>query len=172
VPEYGDPTDLQAPPTFTPGAKNDAGKSTSRYNAEILDTEVTADLGDENPPTPIQQVSSVDDHSDGDAAATTIVSSPDAPNPYSYDRDKYSWLRGVVEFNPEDKAWHIMYSANPDETDKYGGDISLIDDPQLAGFQDQDVVLLTGHVDPQSTDGLGKPRYRIERASKVIPRKP
>jgi hypothetical protein len=134
-----------------------------------VDVASTDASGDFKPPMTIQQVSASQETPQSEPDASAQTTSPAGPNPFDYDRDNYTWLRGTVEFDPEEKAWHIMYSENPDENDAFGGDLALMDHPQLATFHDDDVVLLMGRVDPESPDSLGKPRYRIERASKVIP---
>jgi hypothetical protein len=83
------------------------------------------------------------------------------PNRFDYDRASYSYLRGVVDFNPRNKTWHIVYSPNPDRKDKYGGAFELIDSPKLRGLRDGDVVFIQGRVHPQLVDSHGKPKYEV-----------
>jgi hypothetical protein len=83
-------------------------------------------------------------------------------DPCDYDRDKYSWLRGIVDFNPKDKSWHITYSRRPDSHDRYGGDFRLIDSPKLRSLQSGDVVWIEGRIDKNRLDPRGKPQYLIE----------
>ena len=42
-----------------------------------------------------------------------------------------------------------MYGAEPDGSDKFGGDIALLDHPGLKGLHNN-VVYVEGHVDPQA----------------------
>lgn len=83
------------------------------------------------------------------------------PNRFDYDRTAYSYLRGVVDFNPRDKSWHIIYSPNPERNDKFGGAFELIDSPKLRGLQDGDVVYMQGRVHPRVVDTHGKPKYEV-----------
>jgi hypothetical protein len=85
----------------------------------------------------------------------------ESPNRFDYDRASYSYLRGVVDFNPRNKSWHIIYSPSPDRKDKYGGAFELIDSPKLRGLRDGDVVFIQGRVHPQLVDSHGKPKYEV-----------
>ncbi len=93
------------------------------------------------------------------------------PNPYAYESKKYGWLRGVVDFNEQDKSWHIIYSLNPDSGDSYGGDLTLIDHPNLKFLKTDDVVLVYGRIDTTVPDRFGKPSYRVKKIDRLIPRK-
>jgi hypothetical protein len=84
-------------------------------------------------------------------------------NPYDYDRKNYQWLRGKMDFDEQDQTWHIIYSLRPDQKDRFGGSITLIDHPDLSKLQNDDVVLLEGKVDSDSLDRSGKVKYRIEK---------
>ena len=83
------------------------------------------------------------------------------PNRFDYDRVSYSYLRGVVDYNPRDKSWHIIYSPNPDRKDKYGGAFQLVDHPKLKALHDGDVVFIQGHISPRQLDAGGKPKYEV-----------
>jgi hypothetical protein len=83
------------------------------------------------------------------------------PNRFDYDKSSYSYVRGVVDFNPRDKTWHIIYSPNPDRKDKFGGAFELIDSPKLRGLKDGDVVFIQGRVHPKIVDTHGKPKYEV-----------
>jgi hypothetical protein len=92
-------------------------------------------------------------------------------DPCDYDRIKYAWLRGIVEFDAHDRAWHIMYSQRPDPHDRYGGDIRLIDHRKLSKLHNGDVVYVEGRIDTHYLDSRGKAQYRIEgdRCDPVTP---
>jgi hypothetical protein len=83
-------------------------------------------------------------------------------DPCDYDRLKYTWLRGVVDFDERDKSWHIIYCRRPDSHDRYGGALRLIDNPKLATLHSGDVVYVEGRIDTHRLDSHGKPQYLIE----------
>lgn len=85
--------------------------------------------------------------------------SPDSTKPYAYEPKSYSWLRGTVDYNPQDKSWQIMYNKNPDPNDPYGGAFCLMESPKLSGLHDGDSVYVEGRLNTQQP---GKPRYEID----------
>jgi hypothetical protein len=87
---------------------------------------------------------------------------PKGTNPYSYDRAKYRWLQGKVDFEPRDRSWHIIYSDRPDPHDRHGGDIGLVGSGKLNTLHNGDFVYVEGRVDPQQLDSRGKPLYVID----------
>lgn len=99
------------------------------------------------------------------------TSAAKSPSPFSYDKQQYRWLRGIVEFDEEEKHWNITYNATPDQSDKFGGNIVLLDQGQLNRFTNGDVVLIDGHIDGSQQDKMGKPFYRVARAQKLVPKK-
>ena len=68
------------------------------------------------------------------------------PNPYAYDPKSYAYLRGIVDFDPRDNSWHIIYSPNPDRHDKFGGTLQLMNHPDLKTLRSGDFVYLEGHI--------------------------
>ena len=84
------------------------------------------------------------------------------PNPYDHDRKNYQWLRGKVDFDEQDQTWHIIYNLTPDQKDRFGGSVALIDHPGFNNLQNDDVVYLEGRIDTGSLDRSGKAKYRIE----------
>jgi hypothetical protein len=83
-----------------------------------------------------------------------------APNPYAYDRERYTWLRGKVDYDEGTRSWQIIYSLNGN--DKFGGSLTLADDPKLKKLQNDDVVLVEGKVDESRKGDRGKPVYKID----------
>ncbi|MBW3538981.1 MAG: hypothetical protein KY476_01800 [Planctomycetes bacterium] len=84
------------------------------------------------------------------------------PDPYAHDPE-YRWLRGVVDYDRTNETWNIIYDLEPAASDRWGGTLTLVDDPLLARLRDGDVVLIEGRVDASTRDRTGrKPRYRIE----------
>ncbi|QDV20429.1 hypothetical protein Pan153_51040 [Gimesia panareensis] len=94
-----------------------------------------------------------------------------APSPFSYDRQNYRWLRGIVEFDEQEKSWNITYNATPDRTDKFGGNIVLLDQGKLNRFKNGDVVLIDGHIDGSRQDRMGKPCYFVTKAQRLVPKR-
>jgi len=97
-------------------------------------------------------------------------SSVKRPNPYAYDRNNHRWLRGVVDYDEQDKSWHLIYDLTPDSQDEYGGDITLIGDIRLDFIQNDDVVLVEGRIDSSVRDSFGKPCYRIKKIDRLVPK--
>ena len=84
---------------------------------------------------------------------------------FGYERSAYGWLRGVVDYDPATRSWHIIYGLSPDPADPYGGSLTLADNSRLTEFQDDDVVQVEGRPDPAAgRDALGKPLYRVTNA--------
>ena len=95
---------------------------------------------------------------------------PPQPNPFDHDAETFRWLRGVVDFDAQEKRWHILYDLNPEESDELGGEIALVGEPQvLRALRVQDVVLVEGHVDTSAQDRFGKPCYRVEHLQRLQP---
>jgi hypothetical protein len=84
-----------------------------------------------------------------------------SPSRFDYDRVSYSYLRGVVDYNPRDKSWNIIYNSHPDAKDKYGGAFQLVDNPKLNALHDGDVVFIQGRVSPHEVDASGKAKYEV-----------
>jgi len=80
-------------------------------------------------------------------------------------------LRGIVEYDEQEKSWNITYNATPDKTDKFGGNIVLLDQGRLNRFTNGDVVLIDGHIDGSQQDKMGKPCFRVSKVQKLVPKK-
>ncbi|WP_166829592.1 hypothetical protein [Thalassoroseus pseudoceratinae] len=85
-------------------------------------------------------------------------------SPYDRDPNGYSWLRGIVDYDPQDNVWIIFYSQVPQANDPFNGQITLADHPKLTGLQDGEVVFVEGGIDNTNLDPrTGFPKYRISR---------
>lgn len=73
-----------------------------------------------------------------------------------------TWLRGVIDYDPKQKTWSILYSSNPDARDSNGGCITLANHPGLAKCRLGEVVLAEGAIDATQTDARGKPLYVLD----------
>lgn len=181
VPEYGDPQDLQPPPQdYNSGAAGDGFDSTfNNYDAQATvedeqgvihaSADDSPSDGEEDgfqPPIAVQPVSATQESSEPKQLTANA-----GADPYAYDRENYRWLRGTVEYDEQDGAWHIMYATMPDEADEFGGDIALKDDEKLALLKAGEVVLVEGEVDYDSRDSYGKPMYHVQHVARLIPQK-
>jgi len=99
------------------------------------------------------------------------ISNANSPSPFSYDKRGFGWLRGIIEFDAQEKHWNITYNATPDKTDKFGGNIVLLDQGKLNHFKNGDVVLIDGKIDSSRQDRMGKPLYLISKVQKLVPKK-
>lgn len=115
---------------------------------EPRNTEPAADAFLE--PVPVQQVSQ-----------TTPAPEQDPNSPYAYEPTQLKWLRGTVDYDRQDGAWHLIYDLTPDPDDRFGGSITLAPDTRLEWLKEDDVILVEGSVDESLVDRLGKPRYRL-----------
>lgn len=130
-------------------------------------TPSTATAGNEDPfESPLRTTSS---GSNMTARSASLGNAESRPNPFAYDARNFTWLRGIVDYDSQDQRWVIIYSADPDSTDRYGGSLTLSDHPLLQRTKPGDVVLVEGAVDSAAFDHHGKPIYRI---SKLQPLKP
>ncbi|WP_145205043.1 hypothetical protein [Thalassoglobus polymorphus] len=84
----------------------------------------------------------------------------EATGPFAHD-ENFKWLRGVVSKDEPTGTWSVVYSDNPQQSDKFAGHLSLAASPYLKGLSDGDVVELKGEVDPVMKDPLGKPVYLV-----------
>lgn len=86
-----------------------------------------------------------------------------ASNPYGYDATGYRWLKGLVDYDEEQRAWLLIYDTTPDSQDIYRGQITLFGSSLLAQLQNNEFVMVEGRVDNSVRDaGTGKPQYRVE----------
>lgn len=132
--------DLVAAPMATP--TQDAAVMT----ADAFDIELEAPAADLRPV--------------GFDAPAVEATRPMPAQPYAFDQDGYTWLRGLVSFDNVDKAWTITYDTTPDQWDNFAGHLTLAGDipPEI---RDNDIVLVEGAVDQARVDRFGKPVYRI-----------
>lgn len=98
-----------------------------------------------------------------DASKSPVINDTKTPkklSPYDYDQKLYTWLRGRLDYDETTKTWQLMYSLNAG--DKYGGVLTLNDDPRLKKLRSGDVVLVEGKIDETKKDSLNKPRYLVQ----------
>jgi hypothetical protein len=94
------------------------------------------------------------------------------PNPYEHDRQNFTWLRGVVYYEPQDRVWRMKYDDGRSGIDRYGGDLGLLPNDAYANvFRDQRVHYVEGYVDTRYQDRNGKPMYHVELAERLQPKR-
>ena len=73
----------------------------------------------------------------------------------------YSWLVGQLAYSHTRRTWSVRY-ASVDETDRYGGSVTLDSGTNLQQLQEGMLVRVQGRLlDPDTTTPA--PRYRVER---------
>lgn len=87
---------------------------------------------------------------------------------FGYDADSYSWLRGIIEFEPKHRIWHLTYSQFPDDDDQFGGEVTLKNPQDFKYLRSGQAIEVVGEFDPIERDRLGKPVYEV---SEIVPAK-
>lgn len=166
VPDYND--DGRYYPTGS-GAASGSGAAPDRVGNWPVDPG-TGNSGSSSPPA------------GGNAPANDEFLEPTTPdiNPISHSRDvtsvnsipfgheaRYSWLQGVVSYDPRDRSWGIVYDASPDERDAHAGYLTLSPDPRFNALQDGSVVRVHGQVDPVVKDQFGRATYVVSKIAPV-----
>lgn len=92
------------------------------------------------------------------------------PNPYKFDAENYSWLRGVAEQDEENGLWRVRYCLD-ENVDHYNGILTLADDGDLlAALLPGDVILVKGKLDHAHRDPQNRSTFRVSTVSKLKPR--
>jgi hypothetical protein len=179
VPEYDDPS---APatlgkPTMVPEVQDEAEfqrkDPTGAFTNERLDEQ--GSLPNQQIPTtepfeqpvPFQPASFTQEVAAGEPEA-----SPERPNPYAHDAQKFSWFRGVADYDEQAQAWYVVYNPEAASSDPYGGSITLAANPKLNVLHRNDVVLVKGKMSEEKLDRFGKPVFQIDVAHRLVPKKP
>ncbi len=181
VPVYQDPTDAAtggaASESIEAGDAPAESSSSLRIPVDAASAETAGEViqaaGQAKPTTPAGFVAPESPRR-LDLAGTTsspIVDGASAPvineSNYGYDAVGSTWFKGTVEYVKADGSWHLLYAPTPSQTDPYGGDISLADDPRLEALQHNDVVYVTGTIASGLVDWAGKPRFKIDQLSNI-----
>jgi hypothetical protein len=84
------------------------------------------------------------------------------PETYGHAPD-YTWLQGILERHSRG-SWELRY-GDPAVDDRWGGKVTLPDEPRLAAFQDGDLILVEGEIVPdQGPPSAWRhfPEYRVK----------
>lgn len=115
-------------------------------------------------PPSIRQVSNTSNSDDDIQFANASAQS--RPVAFGHHPD-FRWVQGTVDYDKESKSWFIMYDDQPQESDQFGGDLTLGDHTLLSRFQPGDTVRIEGSLDSTEEDSRGKPVYRMSRFKKI-----
>lgn len=85
---------------------------------------------------------------------------------FGYDTEGYTWLRGIIEFDSKHKVWHLTYSQSPDDSDQFGGEVTLKNPEHFKFLRSGQAVSVVGEFDATQRDRLGKPVYEV---SELVP---
>lgn len=184
VPPPSDPGKAQSQETSEPFGSNDDAKlnrasvkTSQRSRPRPLVDEEVADTrelelaepdvtmaADDEPQLPRSRVKSAEFRTQVRSNAVTPAGATDEV--FGHDADNYSWLRGIIEFDPQRKVWHLTYSQSPDDNDKYGGEVTLKNPEHFRFLRSGQAVSVEGEFDPAQRDRLGKPVYE---ATQIVP---
>lgn len=130
---------------------------------KFADTDVTL-AADEEPRLPRSRVNSAEFRTQVRSNGVTPAGATEET--FGYDADNYSWLRGIIEFDPKRKVWHLTYSQSPDDNDQFGGEVTLKNPEHFRFLRSGQAVSVEGEFDPAQRDRLGKPVYE---ATQIVP---
>lgn len=114
---------------------------------------------DDDPRLPRSGVRSAEFRTQVRTQAITPVSASAAK--FGYDAEAYSWLQGIIEFDAKHKVWHLTYSDSPDDSDQFGGEVTLKNSQHFKTLRNGQAVSVQGQFDPTLRDRLGKPVYEV-----------
>jgi len=97
------------------------------------------------------------------ARPTKFSDAGEGRKPFGYDTRNYTWLRGYIDYDPQDQRWIMIYSSTPESSDRFGGSVTLQDHQLLSRVKPQDHVLVEGDLNQAAFDQHGKPMYRIDK---------
>jgi hypothetical protein len=151
-------------PAITPVAATMAADSKAAgtaENSQSIGKNVEAKPAVGNPKQPIPGIAVSRANSSQEAASLPPMRRQ-VPDTYGHSPN-YTWLQGVLDRHYQGH-FDLRY-CDPAVEDKWGGKVSLIDDPRLAQFKDGDLILVEGEIDPDKVPHNAwhhYPNYRIK----------
>ncbi|MBS0206539.1 MAG: hypothetical protein JSS49_26925 [Planctomycetes bacterium] len=120
---------------------------------------------EDDPFAPPRKISSAAEMPTGAIEQVKYESPPKERNPYGRDTTHANpeWLRGVVDFDPQERTWQIVYAATPDPRDRNGGSLTLGNHRDLSRCRNGDIVVVFGGIDANQVDSRGKPIYALDK---------
>lgn len=115
--------------------------------------------------SPPKKISSAAEMPSGGIEQVKYESPPKERNPYGRDTAHANpeWLRGVIDFDPQERTWQIVYAATPDPRDRNGGSLTLGNHRDLSKCRNGDIVAVFGAIDASQVDSRGKPIYALDK---------
>jgi hypothetical protein len=101
-----------------------------------------------------------------EAAAPATPTAPAVPeetrpaNPNYGHAEDYSWVMGQLQYSRIRNTWRLRY-AQLDESDQYGGSVTLADDLRNAGFHDGQLVRIDGRLIDATSRSIA-PTYEVD----------
>lgn len=177
VPLPGDEPSGSGPAASAPGleptsAQQFDNESRTPFAEEAREQPAELNTTEEDDPfeTPIRGTSNSESGSGTIRKVSLEVPAPRRLNPYGRDRIHANpeWLRGVVDFDSQQRTWQIIYSASPQPGDPNGGTLTLGSHPGLSRCRSGDVVLVEGAVNSNQLDARGKPVYALDNITPLV----
>ncbi len=137
--------------------------SSDSLEPELAEPELSVATDDE-PRPPKSNVRSAEFHTQVRSNLVTPASA--SVDTFGYDTEGYTWLKGIIEFDPKHKVWHLTYSQSPDDDDQYGGEVTLKNPQYFKTLRSGQAVSVVGEFDATQRDRLGKPVYEV---SELVP---
>ncbi len=138
------------------------------FSSELEPAEPEMSLADDETELPKLGVRSANFNTQ--VRANNVVPASAVADKYGYDDESYTWLKGVIEFNPKLQVWHLTYSQNPDGSDQFGGEVTLKNTAHFKYLRSGEAVRVEGKFDSQQVDRLGKPVYEVVRMIRDVKR--
>ena len=181
VPDYDEPASGNSPyfPSGGSTPPSDSATSVPEVAPLSFETSQPATPMPSTTPTPTPQPAPADSNPFFDLnSGGGDFQEPVQGNPISFQREVsavtnqpygqgqgHRWLQGVVNHDPRDGTWGIIYDIEPDAHDPHAGYLTIAQHSQVQGLQDGQIVRLEGQVDPVERDRFGRATYLVSRVS-------
>lgn len=80
----------------------------------------------------------------------------------------FRWVQGLLQFDPQQRSWHLMYALNPDD-DPSGGEVKLSGHLPFTPADHNRMFRIYGNHHDELLDRLGKPQYVVKRIERIAP---
>ena len=173
APDIGESTsgeDNPVPEPRDPGASAEESTPTGVRTSEgVLDTGNELSLVHPDEPVFLKPVVMNEDEN-GDTVVPAHGTTPlVARQPASeLGRDaNYRWLQGDLQYDVQNRSWHLIYDYNPAGNDRLGGEVRLGGNLPFTPSDNDRVDRVSGYFDRAQADRQGKPVYRVTRVQRI-----